>query len=71
MSRKPKVQSLTDLRIYQTWTIQPDENGLEQYVCSGWELQVQRGTDEWEKLDVVNVVVDPTKPPIPEGNDNG
>lgn len=55
--RKPKIPSITDIRVLQQWRIQPDENGMEGYVCVGWELQIQRGTDEWEKLDVENVVL--------------
>ena len=56
-ARKPKIPSITDIRVLQQWRIQPDENGMEGYVCVGWELQIQRGTDEWEKLDVENVVL--------------
>lgn len=55
--RKTKTPSITDMRILQQWSIQTDENGMEGYVCIGWELQIQRGTDEWEKLDVENVIV--------------
>lgn len=56
-ARKPKIPSITDIRVLQQWRIQPDENGMEGYVCVGWELQIQRGTDEWEKLDIENVVL--------------
>ena len=55
--RKSKTPSITDVRVFQQWRVQPDENGIESYVCVGWELQVQRGTNEWEKLDVENVVL--------------
>lgn len=66
-ARKPKIPALTDIRVLQQWKIQPDQNGMESYVLSGWELQVQRGTDEWEKLDVENVVI----PDGPEVAGNG
>ena len=55
--RKAKTPALTDIRVFQKWLIQKDENGLDNYVCVGWDLQVQRGTDEWEKLDIENVVL--------------
>lgn len=56
-ARKPKIPSITDIRVLQQWHIQTDESGMDGYVCIGWELQIQRGTDEWEKLDVENVVL--------------
>ena len=56
-TRKSKTPSLTDIRVLQQWKIQTDETGMDQYVCVGWELQVQRGSDEWEKLDVENVIL--------------
>jgi hypothetical protein len=55
--RKPKVPALTDIRVVQQWHIKKDENGMDGYVLSGWEIQVQRGTDEWEKIDIENVVL--------------
>lgn len=55
--RKQKIPSLTDMRIVNKWRIQADENGHEGYVLEGWEIQIQRGTDEWEQLDVENIVL--------------
>jgi hypothetical protein len=66
-ARKTKIPALTDIRVLQQWKIQPDQNGMDSYVLAGWELQVQRGTDEWEKLDVENVVI----PDGPEVAGNG
>lgn len=62
--RKQKTPAITDLKVVQHWQIQKDEGGNESYVNVGWELQLQRGTDEWEKLDVENIIV-------PEANPNG
>jgi len=55
--RKSKTPAVTDLRIVQHWQIQKDQDGNDTYVNVGWELQLQRGTDEWEKLDVVMSVL--------------
>lgn len=66
-ARKTKIPALTDIRVLQQWKIQPDQSGMDSYVLAGWELQVQRGTDEWEKLDVENVVI----PDGPEVAGNG
>ena len=63
-SRKIKIPAITDIRVVQHWQIQPDQEGNESYINVGWELQIQRGTDEWEKLDVENVIV-------PEAAGNG
>jgi len=65
--RKPKIPALTDIRVLQQWKIQPDENGHDAYVLAGWELQIQRGTDEWEKLDVENVVLPEAAPEATNG----
>ena len=65
--RKPKVPSITDMRVVQQWKIQPDENGQENYTLVGWEFQIQRGTDEWEKLDIENVII----PDAPQEAVNG
>jgi hypothetical protein len=56
-TRKTKIPAITDLRVVQHFQIQRDENGNESYTNVGWELQLQRGTDEWEKLDVESVVL--------------
>ena len=56
-ARKPKIPAVTDLRVVQHWQIQKDQDGNDTYVNVGWELQLQRGTDEWEKLDVVMSVL--------------
>ena len=61
-TRKAKIPAVTDLRVVQHWQIQKDEQGNESYVNVGWELQLQRGTDEWEKLDVENVLVAEVQP---------
>ena len=55
--RKPKIPAITDIRVVQHWQIQRDQSGNEAYANVGWELQIQRGTDEWEKLDVENIIV--------------
>lgn len=55
--RKTKIPAITDMRVLQQWRIHPDENGQENYVMISWELQIQRGTDEWEKLDIENVII--------------
>lgn len=52
--RKPKKPSITDIRVLQTWRPEMNTDGLS---FIGWELQIQRGTDEWEQLDVENVVL--------------
>jgi len=59
-SRKTKVPAITDIKVVQHWQIQKDEAGNESYVNVGWELQLQRGTDEWEKLEVDNIIVPET-----------
>jgi len=56
-ARKPEIPAVTDLRVVQHWQIQKDQDGNDTYVNVGWELQLQRGTDEWEKLDVVMSVL--------------
>lgn len=56
-TRKTKIPAITDLRVVQHFQIQRDESGNESYVNVGWELQLQRGTDEWEKLDVESVIL--------------
>lgn len=55
-ARKPKIPAITDIKAVQRWEIQRDENGLEGYVMAGWHLQIQRGTDEWEQVEVENIV---------------
>ena len=60
--RKPKTPAITDLRVVQHWQIQRDQEGNESYVNVGWELQLQRGTDEWEKLDVESIIVPEAQP---------
>lgn len=57
-TRKTKAPTVNDIRIQQVWQIQPDENGHEHYVCTGWEIQVQRGAGDWVSIDVDNVVID-------------
>lgn len=57
VSRKTKTPTITDMRIQQSWQIQTDESNHENYVCTGWEIQVQRGTDEWVKIDVDNIII--------------
>ena len=61
-TRKSKVPSITDIKVVQHWQIQKDQEGNETYVNVGWELQMQRGTDEWEKLDVENLIVPEAQP---------
>lgn len=57
-TRKPKIQPLTDIRVVNIWrTMMDDDSGQPTQVLVGWELQVQRGTDEWEKLHVENVLL--------------
>jgi hypothetical protein len=58
MTRKPKTPAITDIKAVQRWEIRKDENGLEGYIMAGWHLQIQRGTDEWEKVDVENVIAE-------------
>lgn len=55
--RKPKVQPLTDIRVVNIWKTVADDNGQPAQALVGWELQVQRGTEEWEKLHVENVLL--------------
>lgn len=55
--RKPKVQPLTDIRVVNIWRTVMDDSGQPTQELVGWELQVQRGTEEWEKLHVENVLL--------------
>ena len=55
--RKPKVQPLTDIRVVNIWRTVMDDSGQPTQELVGWELQVQRGAEEWEKLHVENVLL--------------
>lgn len=55
--RKPKIQPLTDIRVVNIWRTMVDDNGQPRQALVGWELQVQRGTEEWEKLNIENMMI--------------
>jgi len=65
--RKPKIQPLTDIRVVNIWRTVMDDSGQPIQELVGWELQVQRGTEEWEKLHVENVMLGEPM----EANNNG
>lgn len=68
-ARKTKIPAITDIKAVQRWEIQRDENGLEGYVMAGWHLQIQRGTDEWEQVDVENIISqEPPKETVEQNN---
>ena len=68
-TRKAKKQPITDIRAVQRYEIHRDENGLEGYVMAGWTLEYQRGTDQWHKVDITDVISE--EEPKPTGEING